>query len=278
VAQVSDLCCHALPASMDARLRETCHHFGRAALPVRSASSLRSEAASVGTHRGADTLSIMEIEPQTLSVRDRYKLQVGAIVPRPIAFVSTVSPEGTTNLAPFSFFNGVGSDPLTLLFCPSNKSDGSEKDTLRNCLDPPAGLGEFVVNVVSEPYAREAAACAEPLDFGESEFDFSGLTPAPAVRVRAPRLAESPFCFECRTERIVRLNPGVTGGGNIVVGAVVWMHARDGLVDERYRVDPEQLAAIGRMAGTTYCTTRQRFDMPRGKAALEMEMPEILRS
>ena len=79
----------------------------------------------------------MEIDPLSLSVADRYKLLIGCVVPRPIAFVSTISPDGAPNLAPFSFFTGVGSNPLTLLFCPSNKPDGTEKDTLRNCAPAP---------------------------------------------------------------------------------------------------------------------------------------------
>jgi len=215
----------------------------------------------------------MQIDPQSLAVRDRYKLLVGAIVPRPIAFVSTQSPDGSLNLAPFSFFNGIGSDPMSLLFCPSNKPDGAEKDTLRNVSPAPAGMGEFVVNVVSEAYVREAVSTSEPLNFGESEFELSGLTPAPSAVVAPPRVAESPVSFECRTREVVRLNPGVPGGGNVVIGEVVSIHARDGIVDERHRVDPARLKAVGRMAGTTYCTTRQRFDVPFGRDALKVEDP-----
>src|SRR5215468_11478699 len=119
----------------------------------------------------------MELDPAAISPADRYKLLIGCIVPRPIAFVSTVSSDGRHNLAPFSFFNGVGSDPMTLLFCPANKPDGSPKDSLRNA-QPPAdgGLGEFVVNVATEAYERKMAAAAEPLPYGESEFELVGLT------------------------------------------------------------------------------------------------------
>src|SRR4051812_13402193 len=106
----------------------------------------------------------MELDPAALSPSDRYKLLIGAIVPRPIAVVSTISPDGRPNLAPFSFFNGIGSNPMTLLFCPVNALDGGEKDTLRNC-KPVAegGMGEFVVNAAVEAYERQVAACAEPL-------------------------------------------------------------------------------------------------------------------
>lgn len=210
----------------------------------------------------------MEFNPAELEIRDRYKLLIGCIVPRPIAFVSTISPDGRFNLAPFSFFNGVGSNPMTLLFCPANKPDGSEKDTLANC-NPSAegGTGEFVVSAATEAYATSVAAAAEPLAYGDSEFELTGLTPAPSAVVKPPRVAQSPIAFECRTVQIVRTNPGAPAGGNIVIGEVVHIHIDDALVNERLHVDPARLTAIGRMGGLGYCSTRDRFEMPMGKAA-----------
>ena len=211
----------------------------------------------------------MELDPHTLAQADRYKLLIGCIVPRPIAFVSSVSADGRLNLAPFSFFAGVSSEPMSLLFCPANKPDGSDKDTLRNVLpESEGGTGQFVVNIVSEAVERRMAACAEPLPYGESEFDLSGLTPAPSRRVKPPRVAECPVSFECITDRVIRLNPGVSAGGNIVLGRVVFVHAADGLIDERHRTDPARLAAIGRMGGLGYCRTRECFEMPMGAEAL----------
>lgn len=209
----------------------------------------------------------MDLDPRTLMIADRYKLLIGAIVPRPIAFVSTIAADGSSvNLAPFSFFNGVGSNPMTLLFCPVNRPDGGEKDTLRNC--KPAeegGQGEFVVNVACEAYERKVALAGEDLPYGESEFELTGLTPTPSSVVRPPRLAESPVCFECRTRQVIRLNPGAAGGGNIVIGEVVSVFIREGVADERLRIDPDALAAIARMGGQTYCRTRDRFEMPMGR-------------
>ncbi|MFO0830908.1 MAG: flavin reductase family protein [Phycisphaerales bacterium] len=215
----------------------------------------------------------MDISPQSLSIEDRYKLLIGAVVPRPIAFVSTVSPGGCGpggyNLAPFSFFAGVGSNPMTLLFCPANRADGGEKDTLRNAKPvEEGGTGEFVVNIVPHVLAHRMAACAEELAYGESEFALAGLTPAAGAVVRAPRVAECPVSFECRTRQVIRTNPGQAAGGNIVIGEVVHIHADDRIVNERFHVDPALLDAIGRMGGRTYCTTRERFDIPWGKAAL----------
>lgn len=212
----------------------------------------------------------MELDPARLPASDRYKLLIGCIVPRPIAFVSTRSPDGRLNLAPFSFFCGVGSNPMTLLFCPANKPDGSEKDSLRNA-KPVAegGTGEFVVNVASAAYAPKVAAAAEPLGYGESEFELAGLTPAPSRVVKAPRVAESPVAFECRTLSVVRTNAGHALGGNIVLGEVVHVYVRDDLINERLHTDPAKLDAIGRMGGLTYCRTRDRFEMPMGRAALK---------
>lgn len=219
----------------------------------------------------------MEIAPDTLAVPDRYKLLIGCIVPRPIAFVSTASPDGRLNLAPFSFFAGVGAEPMTLLFCPANKPDGTEKDTLRNARPvDEGGTGEFVVNVASEPIATRVAAAAEPLPHGESEFDLVGLTPTPSRVVRPPRVLESPACFECRTTQVVRLNPGVRAGGNIVIGRVVHVHVRDDAINERLHLDADKLAAFGRMGGAWYATTRQRFEMPMGKAALALDPRRLL--
>lgn len=97
----------------------------------------------------------MEIDPEQLSIAERYKLLIGGIIPRPIALVSTVSPDGRANLAPYSFFSGVGSNPMSLLFCPINNMDGSMKDTLRHALQPEeGGTGQFVVNVATEGYAE----------------------------------------------------------------------------------------------------------------------------
>lgn len=220
----------------------------------------------------------MHFNPDSLDPNDRYKLLIGGIVPRPIAFVSTIAPDVTStpgssprstrglNVAPFSFFAGVGSNPMTLLFCPANKPDGTEKDSLRNA--KPAsegGTGEFVVNVVSEAIAQQMAMCAEALPYGEAEFDLARLTPAASTVVAPPRVAESLMAFECRTLQVIRTNAGAPGGGNIVLGRVVHVYAADGLVDARHHVDASMLDAIGRMGGNSYCRTRDRFDMPRGR-------------
>lgn len=215
-----------------------------------------------------------EIDPSTLSAGERYKLLIGCVTPRPIAFVSSVSPDGKPNLAPFSFFNAAGADPMTLLFCPVTTPEGGDKDTLRNVLsEDEGGTGEFVVNVAVEGYARQLSATATPLPYGESEFEMAGFTPAKSRRVRPPRVLESPVSFECVTTHVMRLAPGVPTSGNVVLGRVVHVWVREDLVDDRLHVDPARLATIGRMGGPVYTRTRERFEMPRDPSALDAPPP-----
>lgn len=212
----------------------------------------------------------MEIDPSSIAQPDRYRLLIGCIVPRPIAWVSTVSPDGRSfNLAPFSFFNGVGSNPMMLLFCPANNPDGSEKDTLRNCRPvEEGGTGEFVVNIATDALSRKMAASSEALAYGESEFALTGVTMAKSALVKPPRVAESPACFECRTAQVIRTNPGAPAGGNVVIGRVVHVFVRDDLVSSRYQIEFDALDAIGRMGGLMYTRTRDRFELPMGKEAM----------
>ena len=213
---------------------------------------------------------VLELDPARLETQERYKLLIGGVVPRPIAWVSTISPGGDLNVAPFSFFSAVGSDPMLLSFCPANRADGREKDTLRNAAPvEEGGVGEFVVNVVGEASAVRMAVTAENLPPEESEFDLAGLTSVPSARVRPPRIAGVPLSFECRTLRVLRFRPGAPSGSNMVLGEVVHVYAEDGLLDERFRVDPARLQAIGRMGGRGYTRTRDRFELPFGRAALD---------
>lgn len=216
----------------------------------------------------------MELDPALLEPRERYKLLIGCIVPRPIALVSTIGLDGRVNLAPFSFFNGVGAEPMTVMFCPANKADGGEKDTLRNCKPvSEGGTGEFVVNASVEAYVREVAGAAEVLPYGESEFELVGLESVASARVKAPRVKRAPWAFECETVQVVRMSPGVALGGNIVIGRVVHVHIDDAIVDERMRVDAERLAAVGRMGGIGYVRTRERFEVAMGREGLRGELP-----
>lgn len=199
----------------------------------------------------------MELEPKNLQPEIRNKILTGCVVPRPIALVSTVSPNGEENLAPFSYFNAVGHFPMALLFCVGRRPDLSEKDSLRNArFVGDGGTGEFVVNVAVETYAPDVAAAAEPLPEGESEFELTSLTPVFSKVVRPPRVAESPVAFECRTTHIVPVR-----GFHVVIGEVVHVFIQDDLLDERFHIDADKLGMSGHMAGATYCRTRDRFEL-----------------
>ncbi|MFK7961218.1 MAG: flavin reductase family protein [Phycisphaerales bacterium] len=221
-----------------------------------------------------DAPDMATFDPAELDVAARYKLLIGGIVPRPIAVVGTVDGFGRTNLAPYSFFNGVGSDPMLLLFCPANQPSGKEKDSLRNAKPViEGGTGMFVVNVATESMAREISAASEPLPFGESELDMAGLRWTPGSRVVAPRLIDAPVAFECHTTQVIRSGADRPNAGNIVIGEVVMVHVRKDLVNDRHHIDADGLRAIGRMGGSSYATTRERFDVPRGKPALDTPDP-----
>lgn len=198
----------------------------------------------------------MHIAPEQLPIEARYKLLTGAVVPRPIAVVSTISPGGILNVAPFSYFNIVGHAPMAVsLAVAGPKPDGSLKDTLRNAqLPAQGGTGEFVVNIATEHYAAEMAATARPLPAHESEFELSGLRPVPSTVVQPPRVQQASVAFECRTLQVITV-----GRSRLIIGEVVYLHFADGLVDEHYRIDFEQLRAIGRMAGSRYARTTDTF-------------------
>jgi flavin reductase (DIM6/NTAB) family NADH-FMN oxidoreductase RutF len=196
--------------------------------------------------------------------RQIYKLMTGIIVPRPVALVSTVDASGAANLAPFSFFSGVGSAPPTVLFCPALRSAGAagnaqRKDTLHNV----EATSEFVINVVSEAISEQANHTAAEVAPDVDEFQLAGLTPLASEVVRPPRVAESPAQMECRLLQVIYTSHA-PGGGVIVLGEVVRFHVREDLVED-YRVDPGGLDAVGRMAGNTWVRTHDRIDLTRPK-------------
>jgi len=198
------------------------------------------------------------INPSEQDYRDIYKLMVGVIVPRPLAFVSTISADGVRNLAPFSFFTGISANPPVICFSPMVRgSDGSRKDTLRNI----EAVKEFVVNVVSEEFAEQMNICSAEFPPEVDEFEASGLTPIPSDLVKPPRVKESHINMECRLVQIVEVSAKPLGG-SIVLGEVLRFHIDDALFD-KYKIDPDKLHPIGRMGGPTYTRTTDRFDMAR---------------
>lgn len=198
------------------------------------------------------------IRPDDLPWQDSYKLLIGSIVPRPIAFVSTVSGEGVRNLAAFSFFNGVCPRPFIVSFAPMLRgTDTGKKDTLRNIEE----TGEFVLNIVSEDIVERMNLTSPEYPPEVDEFLVSGLTALPSTVVKPPRVLESPVQMECKLVQIVTLG-SEAGSGSLVLGRAEVIHVRED-VYENGRIDPDKLQAVGRMAGNAYSRTQNRFDLRR---------------
>jgi len=200
----------------------------------------------------------MLLDFSALPPRDAYQWMVTTILPRPIAWVSTISAAGQTNLAPFSFFQGVCANPPTLMFVPVNNRQGGKKDTVRNIEAVP----EFVVNLVSRALAEEMNATSALLPYGESEFEKFGVASAQSDHVRPLRVAAAPVAFECRLDRIVRLGEGPLAA-NVIFGRILAAHIRDDVLGADGKPDSRKLDLVGRLGGEDYTTTRDVFSLIR---------------
>ena len=197
----------------------------------------------------------LAIDPAAHPHSDSYKLLIGAIVPRPIGFISTISTDGTHNLAPFSFCTAVCSDPPVVCFASGHRHP--PKDTLANA----RATGELVLNIVTEEIAEQMNLCAGDYPADVDEFAVARLTPTPSALVRPPCVLESPVNMECKVLQIVDVSTR-PGGGSLVLGEVLRFHIDSSIVSN-FRIDPEKLRAIGRMGGSGYTRTRDRFEMAR---------------
>ncbi len=198
----------------------------------------------------------MQLDPAAMTPQSVYKLLIGCVVPRPIAWVSSVGAGGVPNLAPFSFFMGVCNEPPTVAFS-SGPRDGRKKDTVVNV----EHTGDFVVNVVDDDLAERMNLTSGEYPPEVDEFALTGLTAAPSVKVRAPRLAEAPINLECR---VVQILPVGRGPHSLILGEIVYWHVRDGLYDHATgRIDMRRLRPVGRLAGHLYAHTHDIFEMKR---------------
>ena len=193
----------------------------------------------------------MHLELAALEKLECYKIITGLVIPRPIAWVSTVNAQGVNNCAPYSFFNAFSEDPPLCMVSFAPRKDGKVKHSLKNILD----TGEFVVNLGDEATANALHISADEIPEDESEFEKTGLTPAPCLRVRHPRIAEAPVALECTLFEKLE-----TPSRHIFIGRVLWMHARDDLIDlERYRVRLQNYYPVARFGASFYTRTRDRF-------------------
>ncbi|MCA6073867.1 flavin reductase family protein [Fulvivirga sedimenti] len=191
----------------------------------------------------------MIINPKELSIPELHSYLLGAVVPRPIAFASTIDKEGNVNLSPFSFFNCFGSNPPILIFSPARRGrDNTTKHTYENVLD----VDEVVINVVNYAIVEQMSLASTEYDKGVNEFVKAGLTPVRSDLVRPPRVGESPVAFECRVNEVRPL--GEQGGaGNLVICEVLLMHISEDVLDGNKQIDPLKLDAVARMGGNYYC-------------------------
>jgi flavin reductase (DIM6/NTAB) family NADH-FMN oxidoreductase RutF len=198
----------------------------------------------------------MELDLEKEFADRAYLILASLVTPRPIALVTSISPDGKINAAPFSFFNLLGANPPICAFAPGDRENGMPKDTARNI----RATHEFVVNLVDESIAEAMNKCAASLPYGENELPQAGLTTAPSSVVRPPRIAESPVNLECTEWGTLEI-----GGNRIVIGLIKRVHLRDELFDaEKRRIHTDKLFLIGRMASPHwYCKTRDRFEMIR---------------
>jgi flavin reductase (DIM6/NTAB) family NADH-FMN oxidoreductase RutF len=213
-----------------------------------------------------------QLDPQTLGERETYKLLIGCVVPRPIAWVSTIDLAGRRNLAPFSFFNGIGSNPPALSISVNYiDSRDQRKDTLRNISD----TGEFVVNIVDEDLAQAMNATAANYPAGVDEFEIAGVKAASSVIVRPARVADAPVNLECKLFTLVPVGQG-PGSATVVIGVIQMIHVRSDIINERHHIDITKLRPIARLAGAGYAYVHDTFDMVRpvyDKATSRIEPP-----
>ncbi len=206
----------------------------------------------------------MLIDAGKASPSDMYRILLGSVLPRPIAWVSTRSNSGIDNLAPFSFFNAVSAKPPLLAFAPAlqavaepGSNKGVPKDTLRNIKEN----GEFVINIVSHSLRDQMNASSGNFDSDTSEFDATKLTRIASNMIAPPRVAECKISFECRLYKLLEFGEEPSSG-NLVIGSVLCVHLDDAIYKDGH-IDTKKLDPIARMEGNWYCTIRDRFKMER---------------
>ena len=207
---------------------------------------------------------IKSFDPELLETREVHRLLSSSIAPRPIAFASTIDAKGNVNLSPFSFFNVFSSNPPILIFSPARRvRDNSTKHTLQNAEE----TKEVVINIVDFSIVEQMSDTSKEYDKGVNEFTETGLTEVPSLKVKPPRVMESPVSFECVVENIVSL--GEHGGaGQLVIAKVVHIHVKSELLDENDQIDSEKLDLVARLGGDWYSRVTKdsmfKLEKPKG--------------
>lgn len=200
----------------------------------------------------------MQIDPQNTSLKNIYKILTGAVIPRPIGWISSISESGIPNLAPFSFFNAVGEDPPHVMFSTVRTGD-KNKDTLNNVL----ANKQFVVNMATEELTEALNMTSAPLEPGHNEFEYAGLTMQPSVKVKPPRVKESAITFECEMVHHYSLEGHHNGGATIIIGRIVLFHVDESVLLDDYKINMEAYRPIARLAGSNYAKLGEVFSIKR---------------
>ncbi|MCY7753585.1 flavin reductase family protein [Bacillus haynesii] len=202
---------------------------------------------------------MLSIDPHTKTERENYKFLIGSIIPRPVAFVTSVSEEGVLNGAPFSYFNIVSSNP-PMISLSIQRFEGSQKDTARNILNSK----EFVVHIVDEQNVEKINTTAASLPPSQSEVQLAELTPVESVKVSVPGVKEAKVRMECVLEYSLELGEKYSPGCDLIIGRVVQYHIKSGIY-ENGKIDPRGLGAISRLAGHDYAKIGEIFTRKRPK-------------
>jgi flavin reductase (DIM6/NTAB) family NADH-FMN oxidoreductase RutF len=200
----------------------------------------------------------MQFDPNNSEQSAIYKLLTGAVIPRPIGWISSISINGINNLAPFSFFNAIGDDPPHVMFSTTRNND-TNKDTLNNVL----ATGEFVVNMVTEDLVEKMNMTSQPIHPDEDEFAFAGLTPVASVKIKPMRVMESLITFECELVHHYSLENHKYGGATMMIGKIVMMHIDDSVLLDNYKINMETYKPVARLAGSNYSKIGEIFSIKR---------------
>lgn len=200
----------------------------------------------------------MEIDPQETSSKNIYKILTGAVIPRPIGWVSSISEDGIPNLAPFSFFNAVGEDPPHVMFS-TVRTGNKNKDTLNNVL----ATKQFVVNMATEDLVEAMNATSIEMPPEGNEFDYAGITAIPSVKVRPFRVKECAITFECELVHHYSLEDHKNGGATIMVGRIVMFHVDESVLLDDYKINQDAYRPIARLAGFNYAKLGEIFSIKR---------------
>ncbi|MCH6264421.1 flavin reductase family protein [Neobacillus citreus] len=199
------------------------------------------------------------IDPATISERENYKFLIGSIIPRPIAFVTSISKDGVLNGAPFSYFNIVSANP-PMISLSIQRSAGRQKDTARNILESK----EFVVHIVDEQNVAEVNKTASTLPPDQSEIDLTNLTPVESVKISVPGVKEAKVRMECLVEHSIELGGKDSPECDLIIGKIVQYHIESSIY-EKGRIDPRGLSAVSRLAGNNYAKIGDIFEIERPK-------------